>query len=54
MAAGNEPFRMGSHNLQAHTKTIRSNISEYLGPTQAKKLLGKVYVFLFPNPLVDI
>ncbi|KAA0719289.1 Oxygen-regulated protein 1 [Triplophysa tibetana] len=39
VAAGNEPFRMGTHNPQAPTKTIRSNKSEYLGPTQAKKLL---------------
>ncbi|XP_056598269.1 oxygen-regulated protein 1 [Triplophysa dalaica] len=39
VAAGNEPFRMGTHNLQSPTKTIRSNISEYLGPTQAKILL---------------
>ncbi|XP_057189502.1 oxygen-regulated protein 1 [Triplophysa rosa] len=41
VAAGNEPFRMGTHNLQGPTKTIRANISESLGPTQAKTLLEK-------------
>ncbi|XP_051554334.1 oxygen-regulated protein 1-like [Myxocyprinus asiaticus] len=39
VAAGNEPFRMGNYNLQGHTKTIQSSMSESLGPTQTETLL---------------